>query len=216
MSRATVSPTASWYVIDLSDDLAATDGLAGTFGAAIVARTNAHVRNVANRSTASLSDRIVRGVNRPNGSSHSPAGSTACRVEPGSHVDTQRQKHLVLILAREFASNLSTPTLIADAHGDLVFYNEAAEAVVGRRFAETGEMRLDDWSAAFEPRTVGSEPLPPERRPPWIALKERRAAHLRYLVTSADGVERAIDVTALPLFAHTDEFVGIVVIIWRV
>jgi len=63
---------------------------------------------------------------------------------------------------------------------------------------------------------VGPEPLPRGSRPPWIALNERRAAHLRYLVTSTDGVEREIDVTALPLFAHTDEFVGIVVFIWRV
>jgi PAS domain-containing protein len=130
-------------------------------------------------------------------------------------VDTQRQKHLVLILAREFASSLSTPTLVADERGYLVFYNEAAEAVVGRRFAEAGEMPLDDWLAAFEPRTLAAEPLPPERRPARIALDERRASHLRYLVTSADGVEREIEVTAFPLFAHTDEFVGIVVIFWR-
>jgi PAS domain-containing protein len=130
-------------------------------------------------------------------------------------VHTQPQKQLVLILAREFASNLSTPMLVADARGYLVFYNEAAESVVGRRFSEAGEMPLDDWVAAFEPRTVASEPLPPERRPPRIALDERRAAHLRYLVTSADGVEREIEVTAFPLFAQTDEFVGIVVIFWR-
>jgi len=38
-------------------------------------------------------------------------------------VDAQRQKHLVLILAREFASNLSTPTLVADERGYLVFYS---------------------------------------------------------------------------------------------
>ena len=129
-------------------------------------------------------------------------------------MEPQPQKQLVLILAREFASNLSTPMLVADARGYLVFYNEAAEAVVGRRFSESGEMRLDDWVAAFEPRTVASE-LPPERRPPRIALDERRAAHLRYLVTSADAVEREIEVTAFPLFAQTDEFVGIVVIFWR-
>jgi hypothetical protein len=34
-------------------------------------------------------------------------------------------------------------------------------------------------------------------------------------VTSADGVEREVEVTAFPLFAHTDEFVGVVVIFWR-
>jgi PAS domain-containing protein len=130
-------------------------------------------------------------------------------------VDTQQQKHLVLILAREFASSLSTPTLVVDARGYLVFYNEAAEAVVGRRFSETGEMPMDDWLAAFEARTVRSEPLPPEHRPARIAFDERRASHLRYLVTGADEIEREIEVTAFPLFAHTDEFVGIVVIFWR-
>src|SRR5580765_6039654 len=105
-------------------------------------------------------------------------------------MDTQRQKHLTLILAREFASNLATPTLIADARGYLVFYNEAAEAVVGRRFAEAGEMPLDEWLVPFEPRTVESAPLPPEQRPARIAFTEQRASHLRYLVTGTDGVER--------------------------
>ena len=130
---------------------------------------------------------------------------------------TQRPKHLVLILAREFASNLATPTLIADAEGRLVFYNEAAEAVVGQRFAEAGEMELDEWTASFAPRTLdpSAVPIPAGRRPARIALDERRAAHERYLVTSVDGIEREVEVTAFPLFAHADEFVGIVAIFWR-
>ena len=130
-------------------------------------------------------------------------------------MELHRQKHLVLILAREFASNLSTPTLITDADGNLVFYNEAAEGVVGRRFSEVGEMAYDDWLAGFEARTLESEPIPREHRPGRVALDQRRASHLRYLVTSVDGVEREIEVTAFPLFAHTDEFVGVVVIFWR-
>jgi PAS domain-containing protein len=130
-------------------------------------------------------------------------------------MDAEQQKHLVLILAREFASNLSAPMLIADARGYLVYYNEAAEAIVGRRFSDAGETRYDDWVDAFEPRTIAAEPLPLERRPAGIAFNERRAAHLRYRVTSADGVEREIESTAFPLFARTDEFVGIVVIFWR-
>jgi PAS domain-containing protein len=129
-------------------------------------------------------------------------------------METRRQKHLVLILAREFASNLATPTLIADDRGTLVFYNEAAEEVVGRPFAEAGEMSLDEWSESFEPRTV-SGPVPPERLTTQIVLHERRAAHERYRITSVDGVERDVSVTAFPLFAHGDEFVGIVAIFWR-
>ena len=130
-------------------------------------------------------------------------------------MDADQQKHLVLILAREFASSLSTPTLVADARGYLVFYNEAAEAVVGRRFSGAEETPYDEWVSAFEPRTVSSQPLPPERRPARIAFDERRASHLRYLVTSTDGVDREIESTAFPLFARTDEFVGVVVIFWR-
>jgi PAS domain-containing protein len=127
----------------------------------------------------------------------------------------RRSKHLVLILAREFASNLATPTLIADADGMLVFYNEAAETVLGVPFSEAGEVPLDDWSAGFSPRTREQEPLPPERRPARIALDERRASHEAFWITSRDGVDREVAVTAFPLFAHADEFVGIMAIFWR-
>lgn len=126
-----------------------------------------------------------------------------------------RQKHLVLILAREFASNLSTPTLIADDSGRIVFYNEAAAAVTGVPFAEVGEVPLDEWTGSFVPRTVDAEPLPAEQRPARIAFDERRPSHERFRITSRDGAIRDVEVTAFPLFAHADQFVGIVVIFWR-
>ena len=127
-----------------------------------------------------------------------------------------RQKHLVLILAREFASNLATPTLITDERGYVVYYNEAAEQVIGRSYSEVGEIPFDEWSAQFSPRSIETdEPIPLERRPTGIALYERRAAHERMRFTSIDGVAREDAVTAFPLFAHTDELVGTVTIFWR-
>lgn len=128
---------------------------------------------------------------------------------------SRRQKHLVLILAREFASNLATPTLIADAEGTVVYFNEAAEEVVGSSFAESGEIPIDEWSSSFAPRDEQGQPASPEERPTRIALDERRAAHESFRITSRDGVERDVAVTAFPLFAHADEFVGIVAIFWR-
>ena len=125
------------------------------------------------------------------------------------------QKHLILILARELASNLATPTLIADEHGQVVFYNEAAEVVLGGPFSEMGEVSIDDLGASFSPRTSEGEPLAQEDLPGRLALDQRRAVHVRLWATSRDGVDREISVTALPLFAHADEFVGIVVIFWR-
>jgi PAS domain S-box-containing protein len=130
-------------------------------------------------------------------------------------VATARSKHLILILARELASNLATPTLIADADGTLVFFNEAAEEIVGHPFSEVGEVPLAEFSATFEPRTRNHSPLADERRPTRIALEERRPAHEQLWVLSRDGVDRQVAITAFPLFAEADEFVGIVGIFWR-
>ncbi|HSC48683.1 MAG TPA: PAS domain-containing protein [Gaiellaceae bacterium] len=127
-----------------------------------------------------------------------------------------RPKHLVLILAREFASNLATPTLITDEGGLLVYFNEAAEEVFGRSYSEVGEMPYDEWTAQFRPRAIDTdEPLPFERRPTGIALRERRPAHERMRYTSVDGVARDNAVTSFPLFAHHDELVGTVTIFWH-
>ena len=148
------------------------------------------------------------------------AGVLAARAvtAPGDttkRVSSAEQKQLVLILARAFASNLSTPTLLVDTRGYLVYYNEAAELVVGRRFAETGELPIDEWLEPFAQRTSTGDRLPREQQPTWIALNERQPGHSRYTVTSTDGVEREVDVSAFPLFAQADEFVGAIVLFWR-
>ncbi len=128
-----------------------------------------------------------------------------------------RQKHLVLILAREFASNLATPTLITDERGQLLFYNEAAEDVFGTSFSEVGEVPLEEWGTRYAPRSVVTdEGVPLERRPTGISLYEQRPAHERLRITSFDGVDREVEVTAFPLFAHADELIGTVTIFWRV
>jgi hypothetical protein len=87
--------------------------------------------------------------------------------------------------------------------------------VIGGPFSELGDVSIDDLGASFSPRTREGEPLAQEDLPGRIALDQRRAAHEQVWATSRDGVDRKISVTALPLFAHADEFVGIVVIFWR-
>jgi PAS domain-containing protein len=130
-------------------------------------------------------------------------------------VAVAKPKHLALILAREFATSLATPMLVADERGVLVFYNDAVAEIVGRPFAEAGEAPLDDWMAQFGPRPLEPDPSDDERRPTQIAFEDRQAAHRRFRVTSVDGVERQVALTAFPLFAHADEFVGVVAIFWR-
>jgi PAS domain-containing protein len=129
-------------------------------------------------------------------------------------VAATRQKHLVMILARELVSNLATPTIIIDDRGWLVFFNEAAEESLQVTFAEIGEMPVDEFSSRYEPRSLYAEPRPFEKRPAGIALYERRPAYERLKITGADGEELEVGITAIPLFAHKDEFVGVVNFWW--
>jgi len=49
-------------------------------------------------------------------------------------------KDIEVILSRHLASCLAMPIFIVDPVGNLLFYNEPAELILGRRFEETGEM----------------------------------------------------------------------------
>lgn len=127
----------------------------------------------------------------------------------------RRQKSLVLILAREFASNLATPIYIADANETLVYFNEPAEKMAGRSFAEAGEMPVREWTEMLMPRAPDGKALSREETPGGIAFTERRPAHASLCITGLDGNEREIATTAFPLFGPDDEFHGIMVIFWE-
>jgi PAS domain-containing protein len=130
-------------------------------------------------------------------------------------VATRRHKHLALIIARELASQLSTATFIADADGELVFYNEAAEGILGRTFAEAGAMPASEWPTLFRIESPDGTPVPLEELPGGIALMERRPAHGRICIVGLDGERRMISITAIPLFAHPTEVVGMVAHFWE-
>lgn len=127
----------------------------------------------------------------------------------------RRQKSLVLILAREFASNLAMPIYIADASETLVYFNESAELIAGRSFAETGEMPVRHWIRMLVPRGTEGGELNREEMPGGIAFRDRRPAHASLQITGLDGVQRKVATTALPLLGPEGEFHGIMVFFWE-
>ena len=126
------------------------------------------------------------------------------------------QKHLALILARELASQLASATFIADATGELVFYNERAEEILGQTFAEAGPMPAESWASLFRLEDLEGDPLPLERMPAAIALMERRPAHGKQWITGLDGQRRLLSVTGVPLFASPTELVGMIAVFWQI
>ena len=125
------------------------------------------------------------------------------------------QKEIEVILTRQLASYLAMPIFIVDPQGTLIFYNEPAEAILGRRFEETGEMPVSEWAAVFNPTDESGAPLPPERLPLVTALSERRPAHGSFRICGLDSIPHHIDVVAFPLLAQAGRFLGAVSVFWE-
>ena len=124
-------------------------------------------------------------------------------------------REIEVILARQLASYLSMPIFIVDPEGNLAFYNEPAESILGRRFEETGEMPAAEWSTIFTPTDEEGAPLPSETLPLMIALAERRPAYRRFWIRGLDGMPHYIGVTAFPLSGQSDRFLGAVALFWE-
>jgi PAS domain-containing protein len=123
------------------------------------------------------------------------------------------QRPLELILARNLLSSLSTPAVLVNRPGDVVFYNEAAGALLGRRFEDTGAMSAADWTAMFGPLDLTGAPIPIERQPLTEALRANRAGHLPHVIRSATGVLHHIEVSGVPIMG-AGGFVGAMLFFW--
>ncbi len=124
-------------------------------------------------------------------------------------------KSLPLILARELASNLATPMFLLDADGNLVYFNDAAARLLGKQFADLGEIPSEEFGEALQLALPGGQPLPLSETPAGIAYFERRPAHKTLMATSYDGVRRRYEATAYPLFGTEGEMHGVISVFWQ-
>jgi PAS domain-containing protein len=130
-------------------------------------------------------------------------------------MEKTQQRNLVLILARELAANSATPMFVVDPEGTLVFFNEPAEQVLGRTFSETGALGAKEWGTLFAPLDRGGSPIPIEDLPLTKAMRDLVPGHMEMKITGLDEESRLIAVTAFPLFARANEFVGALAIFWE-
>ena len=125
------------------------------------------------------------------------------------------QRHLVLILARNFASRLATAVFLVDAEGRVIFFNEAAEALLATPFREGHGMSAEEYTKAFSATDERGELLAPGETPLGIAVNQVKPSHGPVTITGADGVSRRIEVTAFPLLAHAGDLVGAIAFFWE-
>jgi PAS domain-containing protein len=125
------------------------------------------------------------------------------------------QHEVEVILLKLVASYLAMPIFVVDPSGSLVYYNEPAEKILGRRYDETGEMPLAEWSTIFVPTDETGEVLPPDDLPLTRAVQHGRPDHGAFWIRGLDGISRHISVTAFPLVGQRERNLGSVAIFWE-
>jgi PAS domain-containing protein len=120
-----------------------------------------------------------------------------------TRVSNVPQKPLELILARNLISALSTPAFLVDEGGLLVFYNEAAGALLGKGFEEVGQVGPTEWGSLFGPYDGAGEAIPYEELPIVQAVRDGRPAHSGFGIRTFDGQVHAVECSAFPILtAH--------------
>ena len=126
------------------------------------------------------------------------------------------QQQVEVILARHLAENLALPIFIVDPQGNLIFFNEPAEAVLGLRFGDTGLLPASEWSVMFEPIDKDGKPITPEELPLVIAMTQNHPAHKEFWIRGLDNKLRKIQLTAFPLIGQSGRISAAVAIFWEV
>ncbi len=125
------------------------------------------------------------------------------------------QHPIEIILARQWAESMANPAWITDAGGNLLFYNEAAEPILGVRFDEAGEMPADELAERFVTTKLDGSPLPSEEVPLVRTLASWQPSHGSFRIRAYDGRWRNIHVTSIPLVAEGDRRLGALALFWE-
>lgn len=126
------------------------------------------------------------------------------------------QKPLELILARNLLTSVTTPAFLVARDGALLFYNEAAGALLGRPFEDVGQLDAGEWTASFGPLDENGDPIPLEDLPLTRALRDGRPAHAEFRVRDSRGSRHMIAASAMPIVGNAEGASGAMVIFWPV
>lgn len=125
------------------------------------------------------------------------------------------QHPIELILAQRLASHLAMPVFLVGADGALLYYNDAAEAIFGYRFDETGSVPMEVWATVLAPADPDGTPLPADEMPVVRALRTRQPIQGALRIRGLDGVDREITGTVLPLEGQGGRHVGALAVFWE-
>jgi len=124
-------------------------------------------------------------------------------------------KELEIILTRQLADSLSIPIFITDTNGTLLFFNEPAEKILGKKYTETGALTADEWSSLFEPQDNDGKRIARIDLPLVKTLTYCQPSQGEFWIKNLLAERYYISVTSFPLMGRSKRFVGAVAIFWE-
>ena len=121
-----------------------------------------------------------------------------------------------IVLNRQLADCLAIPVFLTDTFGNLIYYNEPAEQILGKRYEDTGEMSVKEWSTIYKPVDESGSVIPPEDLPLVKTLRNCKPYHKSFWIESLNGNKEKISVTSYPILGRTSKFLGAVAIFWKI
>lgn len=125
------------------------------------------------------------------------------------------QQPVEMILLRQLAGYLTIAIWMMDSNGNLVFYNEPAEKLLGVTFDDAGPIRADQLSDMFRATDLEGTPLPDTSLPIVRALGEQKPVHGEIRFCGMDGVWRDIEISAFPIEGQASRFLGVFATFWE-
>ncbi|MEM1121478.1 MAG: PAS domain-containing protein [Bacteroidota bacterium] len=124
-------------------------------------------------------------------------------------------KELEIILTRQLADSLSIPIFITDTDGTLLFFNEPAEKILGKKYTETGALSTEEWSSLFEPQDQNGKRIARIDLPLVKTLTYCQPAQKEFWIKNLLDERYYISVTSFPLIGRSKRFVGAMAIFWE-
>ena len=126
------------------------------------------------------------------------------------------QQPVELILLKQWASYLTLPVWLMDDRGNLLYYNEPAEGLLGVRFEEAGEIHADQLAEHFQTTRLDGTPYPNAELPVVVALTDRVPSHDTIRVRGLDETWRILEITAFPVEGQGNRHLGAVAMFWEI
>jgi PAS domain-containing protein len=124
-----------------------------------------------------------------------------------------KSQRLLLVQARNLITNLALPAVLMDPDGQLLFFNEAAGALLGRGFEEVGRLPREEWARDIGPFDGDGRPIATDELPLANALATGRPTQGRFYLRLGGQELRAMEISALPL-VEPGFLEGVLLVFW--